>query len=410
MNETILRKYAALAVRSGVNVQKDQLLIINASVTNHKFVEYCVEEAYKAGAGEVIVKWDDENISHMDYEYQSQETLCDIPEWSVDRRKWEQDKHAAYLSIDSSTPGLMADIDPEKMRARRMAFMQKMKPFMAYTMNNEGQWSIVALPNPKWARKVFPDKSEDDAVRALWDAILHSVRVREDNDPVAEWQKHDDELQAHCDKLNAYQFDELHFVNGQGTDLHVGLVKDHIWVGGGCTTPEGVFFNPNMPTEECFCMPDRNNVNGTVHASKPLSYSGKVIEDFWFRFEKGEVVDYGAAKEQDTLKDLLETDDGSRHLGEVALISWDSPISNLNILFFNTLFDENASCHLALGRCYPENVEGGLEMDEDELLKVGGNNSMNHVDFMFGTSDMTVTGIKAGKEEVTIFENGNFVI
>ena len=410
MNELILRKYAKLAVCSGVNVQKGQLLIINASVFDHKFAEYCVEEAYKAGAGEVIVKWSDENISHMNYEYESVETLSNVPDWAVERVKNEHARKACYLSIDSSTPGLMSDIDPQKMKTSRMAYMKKMEPFMSYTMNNEGQWCIVALPNPKWAKKVFPDKSEEEAVKALWDAILYSVRVREDNDPVEEWQKHDDDLLNHCNILNDYQFDYLHFKNNRGTDLKVNLVKNHIWVGGGCTTPDGVFFNPNMPTEECFCMPDKDNVNGIVYASKPLSYSGRVIEDFWFRFENGKVVDHGAAKNVEALDELLNTDEGSRHLGEVALISYDSPISNLDILFFNTLFDENASCHLALGRCYPENVVGGIEMTEDELKAAGGNTSMNHVDFMFGTEDMTVTGVTFDGKEIKVFENGNFVI
>lgn len=410
MNENILRKYAKLAVCSGVNVQKGQLLIINASVFDAKFAEYCVEEAYKAGADEVIVKWSDENISHMNYQYESVETLSNIPEWAVERVKDEHERKACYLSIDSSTPGLMSDIDPAKMKTSRMAYMKKMAPFMSYTMNNEGQWCIVALPNPKWAKKVFPEKSEEEAVKALWDAILYSVRVREDNDPVAEWENHDSELLNHCNILNDHQFEYLHFVNEKGTDLKVNLVKNHIWVGGGCTTPDGVFFNPNMPTEECFCMPDRDNVNGIVYASKPLSYSGRVIEDFWFRFKDGKVIEHGAGKNVEALDELLNTDEGSRHLGEVALISYDSPISNLNILFFNTLFDENASCHLALGRCYPENVEGGIDMSEDELKAAGGNTSMNHVDFMFGTEYMTVTGVKADGSEVRVFEKGNFII
>ncbi len=410
MNEIILRKYARLAVLKGANVQKDQLLVIDASVRDSQFIEYCVEEAYKAGAGSVIVHWSDENISHMGYQYSSTETLSEVPDWTVERTKWEHEKHCAYLYVDSDTPGLMADIDPQKMQTVRMAHMQKMEPYMAYTMNNEGQWCIVALPNPRWAVKVFPDKNEEEAVKALWDAILFSVRVREDNDPVEEWDRHNAEMVRHSEILNGYQFDRLHFESELGTDLYVGLVKNHIWVGGGVTTPQGAFFIPNMPTEEVFCMPDRNNVNGVVHASKPLSYSGKVIEDFWFRFENGRVEEYGAGKHEDTLKNLLDTDEGSRHLGEVALISYDSPISKLGILFYNTLFDENASCHLALGRCYPENVQGGIEMTPEQLAEAGGNSSMNHVDFMFGTEKMKVTGITADGREIAIFENGNFII
>ena len=410
MNSEILKKYAKLAVVAGANVQPGQLLVISSSVTDWQFTEYCVEEAYKAGASAVMINWNDENISHMNYEYQSVETLCEIPDWYEEKTKWEHEKKCAYLHIASRTPGLLRDIDPEKIKQASLASMKRMRKYQAYTMNNLGQWSIVALPNPKWAKIVFPDKSEEEAVQALWDAILFSVRVREDNDPIAEWEQHDAELLKHCDILNAHQFKTMHFESSNGTDLKVDLVKNHIWVGGGCKTPEGVFFNPNMPTEECFCMPDRNNVNGKVYATKPLNYNGKVIEDFWFEFKDGTVVDYGAAKEVEALKTLLETDEGSRHLGEVALISYDSPISNLNILFFNTLFDENASCHLALGRCYPENVEGGIEMEEEQLAAIGGNSSMNHVDFMFGTPDMKVTGIKEDGTEVPVFLNGNFII
>ena len=410
MNEELLRKYARLAVRSGVNVQPGQLLIINAPVKDHQFVEYCVEEAYKAGADEVDVKWSDENITHMSYQYRTVESLSNVPDWSVERVKYEHERKCCYLSISSSTPGLNSDLDQNKMRTAMIASMKKMEPYRSYTSNNEGQWSIVALPNPGWAKRVFPDKSEEDALKALWDAILYTVRVSDDNDPVEAWKKHDEDMLAHCRKLTSYQFESLHFTSGLGTDLNVELVKNHVWVGGGCKTPEGVFFNPNMPTEECFCMPHRDKVNGQVYASKPLSYSGKLIEDFWFEFRDGVVTDYGAAKQQEALKSLLDTDEGSRHLGEVALVPYDSPISLMDTLFYNTLFDENAACHLALGRCYPENLEGGTAMSKEELLAHGANSSMNHVDFMFGTADMKVVGRLADGSKVTVFENGSFVI
>ncbi|MCR5212673.1 MAG: aminopeptidase [Lachnospiraceae bacterium] len=409
-NEGLLKKYALLAVRAGVNIEKGQLLVIKASVRDHEFVEFCVKEAYEAGAGKVSVQWNDEQISHMGYEYETTESLSFVPDWIVERTRYEQEKGAAYLTIDSSTPGLMADIDQDKIQAVRLENMKKMKPFQAYTMNNIGQWCIIALPGEKWAKKVFPEKEGKEAVDALWDAILESVRITKDNDPVAEWKAHDEELARHCRLLNDLNFDRLHFVSELGTDLFVGLVKDHIWSGGGSYSKSGTFFNANMPTEEVFCMPDRNRVDGKVFASKPLSHGGKVIEDFWFSFKDGKVVDYGAKKEKDALTKLLDTDEGSRHLGEVALISYDSPISNQNILYFNTLFDENASCHLALGRCYPENIKGGEEMSEEELLSHGGNQSMNHCDFMFGTEKMSVTGIKDDGEEVEIFRDGNFVI
>ncbi len=409
-NEGLLKKYASLAVRTGINIEKGQFLVIRASVKDHEFVELCVKEAYEAGAGKVSVVWNDENISHMSYEYETTESLSLVPDWVVERTRYQQERGAAFLTIDSETPGLMADIDQDKLQTVRLEYMKKMKPFQAYTMNNIGQWCIIALPGKKWAKKVFPEKEEDEAVDALWEAILQAVRINEDNDPVAEWKAHDEELMRHCRLLNEYDFDRLHFVSELGTDLYVGLVKDHIWSGGGNYSKSGTFFNANIPTEEVFCMPDRNRVDGKVFASKPLSHAGKVIEDFWFSFSDGIVVDYGAKKGKDALTKLFDTDEGSRHLGEVALISYDSPISNQNILYFNTLFDENASCHLALGRCYPENIKGGEEMSEEELLSHGGNQSINHVDFMFGTKEMRVTGIENDGTEVEIFRNGNFVI
>ena len=409
-NEGLLKKYASLAVRTGINIEKGQLLVIRASVKDHEFVELCVKEAYEAGAGKVSVVWNDENISHMSYEYETTESLSFVPDWVVERTRYQQERGAAFLTIDSETPGLMADIDQDKLQTVRLEYMKRMKPFQAYTMNNIGQWCIIALPGKKWAKKVFPEKGEDEAVDALWEAILQAVRINEDNDPVAEWKAHDEELMRHCKLLNEYNFDRLHFVSELGTDLYVGLVKDHVWSGGGNYSKSGTFFNANIPTEEVFCMPDRNRVDGKVFASKPLSHAGKVIEDFWFSFKDGIVIDYGAKREKDALTKLLDTDEGSRHLGEVALISYDSPISNQNILYFNTLFDENASCHLALGRCYPENIKGGEEMSEEELLSHGGNQSMNHVDFMFGTKEIRVTGIENDGTEVEIFRNGNFVI
>ena len=409
-NEGLLKKYASLAVCTGINIEKGQLLVIRASVKDHEFVELCVKEAYEAGAGKVSVVWNDENISHMSYEYETTESLSFVPDWVVERTRYQQERGAAFLTIDSETPGLMADIDQDKLQTVRLEYMKRMKPFQAYTMNNIGQWCIIALPGKKWAKKVFPEKGEDEAVDALWEAILQAVRINEDNDPVAEWKAHDEELMRHCKLLNEYNFDRLHFVSELGTDLYVGLVKDHVWSGGGNYSKSGTFFNANIPTEEVFCMPDRNRVDGKVFASKPLSHAGKVIEDFWFSFKDGIVIDYGAKREKDALTKLLDTDEGSRHLGEVALISYDSPISNQNILYFNTLFDENASCHLALGRCYPENIKGGEEMSEEELLSHGGNQSMNHVDFMFGTKEMRVTGIQNDGTEVSIFKDGNFVI
>ena len=252
---------------------------------------------------------------------------------------------------------------------------------MAYTMNNEGQWCILGVPSVEWARVVFPDLSDEEAFEKLGDAIFAVTRVSEDNDPIAEWEAHDKELMEHARKLNEYNFKELHFTSASGTDLTVGLVKDHIWAGG--------------------C--------GKIVASKPLSYNGKVIEDFWFRFENGKVVDFDARKEKEALKQLLEFDEGSAYLGEVALVPYDSPVSRSGILFFDTLYDENAACHLALGRPYPENIKGGEQMSKEELLAHGANDSLQHEDFMFGTADMDIDGIKEDGSVIPIFRKGNFV-
>ncbi|MGN1344659.1 MAG: aminopeptidase [Traorella sp.] len=410
VSQEVLRKYAKLAVVKGVNVQEGQLLVINASVADYEFVRMCVEEAYKAKAGYVAVNWSDEQVNLMDYTYCSLETLCEVPKWSLDKYQWAIDKGCCMLSISSSTPGLLKDIDPQKLQQSQLARMKAMAPFQKYTMNNEGQWSIVALPSLGWAKKVFPDLSDDEAVDKLMGAILMSSRVNEENDPIQEWEMHNQKMMHYSKVLNDHNFKYLHFTNQLGTDLKVELVKNHIWCGGCEKSTKGIIFNPNIPTEENFCMPHKNGVNGRVVATKPLSYQGKLIDGFYLDFVDGKVVNYHADQEEETLKNLIEFDEGSCRLGEVALISYDSPINETGILFYNTLFDENASCHLALGRAYPMNVKDGVTMSNEELALVGANYSMTHVDFMFGSRDMHVVGIKENLEEVVLFENGNFVI
>ena len=277
-------------------------------------------------------------------------------------------------------------------------------------MGNHTQWCVIAAPNPVWASKVFPNLKQDEAMDALWNAILKASRVTEDNDPVLEWEKHGKALAKHNKIMNDYQFEALRFKNGLGTDIEVKLVKNHIWCGGLDESTKGVDFNANIPTEENFTMPHKYGINGKVVATKPLDYQGNLIENFWLEFKDGKVVKYGAEKHEATLKNLLESDEGSSRLGEIALISHDSPISNTGILFFNTLFDENASCHMALGRAYPVNVEGGTDMSPEDLEKVGYNNSLVHCDFMFGSKDMAIEGITKDGKKVQIFKNGNYII
>ncbi|KFZ26348.1 MAG: Aminopeptidase 2 [Candidatus Izimaplasma bacterium HR2] len=406
----ILEKYAKLIVEVGANVQKDQYVAINSSTETKELARLLVKAAYKAGAKRVDVQWSDNYVTRTNYDFMSVETLEDIPEWSIDKVKWFMDNNGCVISITSPIPGLNAGVDQMKMQKAGIARMKAFKFYQDHMMGNHAQWCVVAAPNKVWAKKVFPNLKEDEAVEALWDAILQASRVTETNDPIEEWANHNKSMLAHNKILNDYNFDTLHFTNSLGTDLHVKIVENHIWAGGGENSSKGVYFNPNIPTEENFTMPEKLGVNGKVVSTKPLNYQGNLIEDFWLEFKDGKVINFDAKKNRDTLNSLLETDEGSKYLGEVALISYDSPISNSNILFLNTLFDENASCHLALGRAYPMNVKGGTKMTDKELAKAGSNQSMVHVDFMFGSKDLQVEGTLKDGSKVTIFTDGDFVI
>ena len=407
--ENKLRKFAKLAVKTGVNIQPGQMLIVNSSIDAKEFAKMIVEEAYEAGAGYVDVQFSEAEISKLHYKYASDKYLLDVPEWSVQKLHYWMDEKAARLSISSPNPEAFKGVDPARMAAAAKASAPKTGFFRKFSMANGSQWSIVAWPNPVWAKKVFPDKSEEEGMEALMDAILYSSRVTDENDPVQEWKEHTERLAKHSKLLNDYHFKTLKFKNSTGTDLTLDLVENHIWAGGAETSLNGFEFAPNIPTEEVFSMPHSHGVNGRVVATLPLNYNGKLIENFYLDFKDGEVVNYGAEKEVETLKYLLEMDEGSKRLGEVALISHNSPISNLNILFYNTLFDENASCHLALGNAYTMNIKEGNTLPEEELLKQGYNKSMVHVDFMFGSADMDIDGVTYDGEVVPVFRKGNFV-
>ena len=405
-----LKKDASLTVKSGANQQKGQPLMISANTETREFVRLIVDEAYEAGASDVRVRWNDENTSHSTYKYKTKEQLEEVPEYIVKEYEYYIEKGYALIAVHATTPGLLADIDPEKLQAASIAQSKALKMWREHTMGNRTQWCVISIPTSAWALKVFPEQKEAEAVESLWNAILSAVRVEEDNDPVAEWDKHTKRLQHNNKVLNDFNFKSLHFTSGLGTDLEVELVKNHIWAGGNEESTKGVIFNANMPTEENFSMPLKTGVNGIVYASKPLNYNGVLVKEFWLKFENGKVVEYDAKEGLETLKSLVEYDEGSSYLGEVALVNYDSPISNSGILFMNTLFDENASCHLALGRAYPMNIKGGHEMSQDELDKAGSNNSMEHEDFMFGTSDMNIVGTKQDGTKVQVFKDGNFVI
>lgn len=410
MKEVLIEKFAKVIVDTGVALQDGQMLVINAPLEAATLVKYIVKEAYLKNSKKVMVNFSDAEVNKQEQLYASQETLNELPEWAIQRAHYIVDNGAASLSITSPKPGIMAGVDPTRMQIANRAIMPKMKFFRKYTMENEGQWCVVACPNEVWAKKVFPDLPVDEAVEALWEAILKASRVTEDNDPIVEWNKHNESLSSRNKILNDYNFVSLHFKNSLGTDLEIGLVENHIWAGGGEHSKKGVYFNPNIPTEENFCMPHNKKINGRVVATMPLNYSGKLIEDFYLDFKDGKVVAYDAKKEVEALKSLIEFDEGSASLGEVALISHNSPISNMNILFYNTLFDENASCHLALGASYTStNLKDAEKYTEAELDELGSNQSNTHVDFMFGSSDMEVTGTTHDGKVVQIFKNGNFV-
>lgn len=405
-----LEKYAKLAIRKGVNVQEGQTLLINIKAEHYEFGRMLVDEAYAAGAKKVVVKFGDDYITKSNTIHQDTETLTKIPQWYIDEYDDYLGQDLCRLSVYAPSPGLMADVDGDKLAAVNKAQGQALKAVREYTMANRGQWSLVSLPTLDWARIVFPDMEEEAAYDKLLESIYEAVRISDKNDPVEAWNKHNERLAYQNKTLNELNFKSLHFENDLGTDIVVGLVKDHIWAGGEETSQGGHKFNPNMPTEESFTMPDKKNVNGRVYSTKPLNYNGKLIDEFWLEFKDGKVIDFDAKKEKATLQSLLDTDEGSSHIGEIALISNDSPISNLDILFYNTLFDENASCHMALGRAYPMNIKGGLDMSQEELNAHHANDSINHEDFMFGSSDMKITGVKQDDSQVLIFENGNFII
>ncbi|MDD3999809.1 MAG: aminopeptidase [Bacilli bacterium] len=406
MNQVRLKKYADLIVKVGVNLQNGQILAINSQVECAEFTRMVVESAYENGASYVMVNWNDELITKTYYTYASDEVISDVPHFMVERFKYLVDQGAAVISISASTPGLLKDIDPQKLQLASKANYEHLGFYQKHLMGNGSQWCVISYPTQAWADKVF---AGEDNFSRLFEAILTASRVTDDNDPISEWHEHIANLAHHNKALNDYNFKKLQFKNNLGTDFEVELVEGHIWAGGGEVAKNGYNFCPNIPTEETFTMPHKDGVNGKVVATKPLNYQGKLIEDFYLVFKDGKVVEYDAKKEKAALASLLELDEGSSRLGEVALISHDSPISNTGILFFNTLFDENASCHLALGNAYSMNIKGGTKMEEAELIEKGYNKSMTHVDFMFGSEDLEIVGVTHKGEKVQIFKDGNFV-
>lgn len=407
IDENKIREYARLIVRIGVNVQKGQEIVISCPVEHYEFARLVVEEAYIAGAGEVIVRWNDDVENRLYYENVSEEVLTTIPEWRAESYHYYSRRGAGYIQIAGGDPDSLRGIDPKRLQMKSAAMNNAIKEHYQLMMSSAVPWTVAAVPQKRWAKKVFPKLKEEEGMEALWEKILEAVRIT-DGDAVKAWEEHDKRLKEKCTLLNGYAFEKLHYKNSLGTDFTVGLVKNHIWEGGSEVAGTGAVFEANLPTEEIFTMPDCRVAEGTLVGTLPLGFRGGLITNLRLTFHEGKVVDYSAKIGKRILQSLLEDDEGSRRLGEVALVPHSSPISRMNLLFHRTLFDENASCHFALGECYPTTVAGGATMSEEELRAIGGNFSMNHVDFMVGTEDLTITGITADGTEVTVFENGDW--
>ena len=400
---------AKIAVAIGVNLQPGQKLVINAPAECAEFARAIAKAAFERGAGDVSVKYSDEHVARLRYDHASTETLTKVPAWHIDRLKSMVDDGDAVISIHAEDPDVMSGVDAEKVKAAAVALNKAAMPYHDAIINNRIRWCVSAVPTVGWAKKVFPDLPDADAVSALWDAIIKASRV-EGDDPIANWQAHNDSFNAKSDFLNSHQFKAFHYQSKNGTDLEVGMPEGYIFTGGAEAAEDGVIFFPNIPTEEVFSAPHKDKVNGTLVSSHPLVYNGQLIDGFRFTFKDGHVTDFHADVGEEALKSLVNATEGSDQLGEIALVPYHSPISEMNILFYNTLFDENASCHFALGSAYPTCIEGGTNMNEEQLKNTGLNVSATHVDFMVGTDDLRITGIMADGTKIPVFENGDWAI
>lgn len=402
-----IQKYAELLIKKGINIQKDQTLVLTSSVNDVEFVHLLVEAAYDVGAREVVVRWNDDFLTRQRYLHAADDLFDKVHTWEADLANSMALEGAAFLSVSSRNPSALVGIDHTKMRRTRIATSTAMKTQRSLTNANKVQWCGAALPSVEWAKMVFPGVSDEEAYEKLWDAILTTVRVREDNDPVAECTEHTKFLVNRRKTLDSFNFKYLKYKNSLGTDLVVELPEEHFWDGAREITDEGVEFIPNMPTEEIFTSPKRDAVNGIVYSSKPLVVQGNIVNNFCFEFENGRIVNIRAEEGLEYLESAVNTDEGSHYLGEAALVPVDSPISESGLLFYSTLFDENAACHLAFGASYPT-IKGASDMTEDERFKRGLNKSMTHNDFMIGTPDLSVIGVTHDGKEIPVFVDGKF--
>ena len=402
----MLNKYAKLAVKVGVNIQPNETLVLRSPIECAEFTRKVVKEAYLAGAKKVHVEWSDEECTLIEYLNAPDETFNEFPKWTAEKYEDIAKEGGAFLTIYAQNPDLLKDVDPKRISNFQKASAKALKPWRSYTLSDKCKWSIISIPTESWAKKVFPDVSTKEAMNKLWDAIFKCTRV-DNGDPIKAWEEHNKNLKSKMDFLNDKNFKTLHFKSSK-TDLTMDLPEGHIWQSGASFDPKGVSFNANMPTEEVFSMPHKFKVNGVVHSTKPLVYSGNVIDNFELTFKDGKIIDFKAEKGFETLSELINTDEGSHYLGEVALVPFKSPISDTNIVFFNTLFDENASCHFAIGSAYKGCIKGGTDLKNEELDKYGVNDSLTHVDFMIGSNDMDIVGTTFDNQKIQIFKDGNW--
>ena len=407
--EQKLQEYARLLVRVGLNVQKGQKLVISSPVECAFFARMCAEEAYAIGCKEVVMNWHDDAMARMKYLHAEEEVFDSVPLW---RRHFFNDyalEGTAYLAISASDPENFKGVDTKRIIRAQQASGKALKDFDRLQMCGGFPWCIASIPIPSWAKTVFPEASETEAMEQLWDAIFKAVRIDGDGTAVEKWQAHLDTLHQRLEKLNALNFKTLRYTNSLGTDLTVELPEDHVWEAGNDVTLSGQEYIANIPTEEIFTAPLKTGVNGKVYSAMPLVHDGAIIDKFYFVVKDGKIVEAHAEQGEETLKGAISVDEGASYFGEMALVPYDSPISNQKILFYNTLFDENAACHIAFGEAYPC-LKDGHQMSKDELKQRGLNDSITHVDFMIGTPDLSIVGTTHDGEEVPVFVNGNFAI
>lgn len=407
MNKEILKKYAELVYKIGVNLQKGQGVEIDCSVENAEVAEVFTEVGYKLGAKLVNIRWNYDKTAYLNYKYAETEALAEVPEWFIKSKEYLMEKGFCRIAIDSEDPFAFKDIPAEKLGAVSKARSKALKKYSDCIMSNGIRWCVVSVPSKAWAEKVFPNDARPE--EKLFDEIIKTMRLNCDN-PIENWENHIAEMDKHAKFLNDNAFEYLHYENSLGTDIYVGLADDHVWLSAQEEAKDGVKFVANIPTEEVFTCPHKGKINGKVYSALPLSYNGQIIDKFSLTFKDGKIVDYSAETGYDALKSIIETDEGTLSIGEAALIGKNSPIAQSGILFYNTLFDENASCHLAIGKAYPTTFKNGDKLSEKELSDKGANDSIEHVDFMIGTPDLKVTGIRKDKSEAVIFTDGEWAI